>query len=156
MKRILSLLLFAMFVSGLHATSVCDKKLVVRGNNGSTGYAVKSIRSIKFINGDIVMNFKDGETVTWLSDAVGCMSFDYYEPSDETMVGGIVEQGFFFDGTVLVVESMTPTKVTLTNVAGKEVVNAVCRGSFKLCLNDYPKGVYILNAGGSIHKIVNR
>lgn len=156
MRRILSLLLLAISFSGVVAAPVSDKKIVVKSSNGTTGYAVKSIRSMKFSNGDVVMNLKDGESVTWSSDAVGCMFFDYCEPSGETSVGGIAGQEFSFDGVVLVVRSVVPARVALSDVAGKEIVNAVCRGSLQLRLNDYPRGVYILNIDGSTYKIINR
>ena len=144
-----------MSVSGVMASPVNDKKVVVKSADKSAEYAVKSVRSIKFSGGDIIMNFYDGVCVAWNSNAVDGMFFYYNEP-DETLVNSLTEQDFTFNGGMLVVESAAPIDVTLSTVEGKVVVNTICKGSLSFDLGGYPQGIYILKINGSTYKIVNR
>lgn len=155
MRKIVYLLLVALFAVDLSAASLPDKKIVVKTSGGETDYPVKSIKSIKFNDGTVVFNLVDGSSVEWSSDAVGCMLFDYYEPQPDTAVDAVVAADFSFSGGVLNVTASS-AEVSLTTVEGKVVFNGQCRGNLAVQLSAFPKGVYLLNIDGCIYKIVNR
>lgn len=153
MKRAF-LLLFLCVAASAHA--LCDKKIVVKGSGGNAEYALKSISSIRFSDGSIIMNLNDGSWIEWDSDSVGCMLFGNYEPSIETSANGIIKDNLSFNGNALFIESPAAVPVTLFTIEGKVLVHTTCRGSLSIALDGYPKGVYILDINGSTHKIVNR
>lgn len=155
MRKILALLLLAAFAVSMSAASLPDKKIVVRTSAAETGYPVKSIRSIKFNGGMVLFNLVDGSSVEWASDAVGCMFLEYYEQSPGTGVDTVVTDGFSFRGGVLNVEASS-VPVVLTTIDGKVVLSGQCKGTLTVPMSAYPKGIYLLNIDGRIHKFVNR
>lgn len=156
MKRVLFLFLAVISVSGLHATGLCDKKIVVKSGGVNNDYPVKSIRSIKFSNGNVLFHLIDGRVETWDTESVGCMYINDCEPSVGTAVGTMPATSAYLNDGVLILECVSPVHVVLAAIDGTVLMDTVCSEVTVISLKEYPKGVYILKAGGCIHKIINR
>lgn len=156
MKRILFLFLAVISVSGLHATGLCDKKIVVKSGGVNNDYPVKSIRSIKFSNGNVLFHLIDGRVETWDTESVDCMYINDCEPSVGTAVGTIPVIGICLNDGVLILECVSQEQVVLAAIDGKVLMDTVCSETTTISLKEYPKGVYILKVGGCVHKIINR
>ena len=156
MRRIFCLLFCAASLPGLFALNLCDKKIVVKSSNGSAEYVVADIRSIKFSNGDLLINMNDGSVATWATDNINIMSFLYYEPSPETGIDEKTLSPFSISAGVLRVESVVPAQVSFSTVEGKLLFKGNCNGELQLPVSGYPAGIYILCINGTTYKIINR
>lgn len=156
MKRLSLLLYFVLAACMDVAASVPDKKIVVKSSNGSVEYVVADIRSIKFSNGDLLINMNDGSVATWATDNINIMSFLYYEPSPETGIDEKTLSPFSISAGVLRVESVVPAQVSFSTVEGKLLFKGNCNGELQLPVSGYPAGIYILCINGTTYKIINR
>ena len=156
MKKMFCILSFMAVAVGVSASTVQDKKIVVRTADGVADYSVKSVCSIKFNDGTVIMNLQDGASQEWAPGVVECMAMEVGEVSPGTAVDAVAVQDISLAGGVLDVRLSSPAPVVLSTIEGKVLLNVDSQGAFSVRMSAYPAGVYILKVDGRVYKIVNR
>lgn len=155
MKRGFLLFVFLLSVFAV-AASLPDKRIVIKSAEGSAEYALKNIKSLKLKDGMFTFNLCDGSSESWSAAYLNSMTFDEYDPSQETGIGDRVAGTFTMGEGVLEIETAASVPVALLSVDGKVLLSTISDGTFSLRMNDYPKGVYMLSINGVVYKIMNR
>ena len=155
MKRFFLLLLINTAI--LSAAAAPDKELVVKSADATSSSALKSIRRITFNQGMMLVDMKDGSSMSWNTDWVNCVVFGDSEPGEETTVDGVTHTAaFWVKYGVLHVNSCSSAAVQLCGCDGKVVYDGICAGELSLDMNSLPAGVYVLKLDGCTYKIINR
>ena len=156
MRKGLFLLVSLFIAGGVAKADIPDKKIVVKSRSGSAEYAIADIVSIKFGTGDVFINMSDGTTASWDTGSINAMSLVYCEPSPDTGIEETRLLPFSFSDGMLTVVSDVPVPVSLSTMDGKLLFGGSCCGELRLPVGNRPAGVYVLNVGGVIYKIMNR
>lgn len=155
MKRVFLLLLINTTI--LSVAAAPDKELVVMASDATSSSALKSIRRITFNQGMMLVDMKDGSSMSWDTDWVNCVVFGDCEPGEETTVAGVANSvAFSVKDGMLHVNSCSSAAVQLCCCDGKVVYDGLCAGELSLDLNSLPAGVYVLKLDGCTYKILNR
>lgn len=156
MKQLFIILLGILF-SALSFAANPDKRLVVTVGEGVAEYAIKSIRSLKFSNGAMLLNMHDGSVIECDTESVSSLLIEEYTPSEETNIGCIEsEPALRFNRGVLHISGFSSVDVQLFNPSGSILYSESFNGDGIVNLSSYPKGVYMLNVNGRTYKIINR
>ena len=156
MKRLVTILLGVVFPM-ISSAVAPDKRLVIASGDGASGYAVKSIRSLKFCNGTMLLNMHDGSVVECDTESVNYLFIEDYVPSEETGIGCIeTEPVITLENGVLSITGYAVNNVLLSTPSGSVLYNGKLNGTGVLDLSRYPHGVYMLNVNGRTYKIINR
>ena len=152
MKR---LFLFLFIINIIPAVATPDKELVVVCSDATSRSSLKSIRRITFNDGMMLVDMKDGSSMSWNTDWVNCVMFG--ENGLETTVDGVAFSTFFeVKDNVLLVDCSASMRVQLCMCDGKVVYDGVCTGKTCLDMNSLPAGMYVLRLDGCTYKIINR
>ena len=152
MKR---LFLFLFFINIMPVVAAPDKELVVVSSDATSRSSLKSIKRITFDGGLMLVDMKDGSSVSWNTDWVNCVMFG--ENGQETTVDGVALSTFFeVKDKVLLVDCSASMRVQLCMCDGKVVYDCVCTGKTCLDMNSLPAGMYVLRLDGCTYKIINR
>lgn len=153
----LFIILSGILFSALSFAATPDKRLVVTSSEGVAGYAIKSIRSLKFSNGDMLLNMHDGSVIECDTESVSFLLIEDYIPSEETNVGCIEpEPAVRFERGVLHISGFFSVDVQLFNPSGSILYSENFNSDGVVNLSGYPKGIYMLNVNGRTYKIINR
>ena len=156
MKQLFIILLGILF-SALSFAANPDKRLVVTVGEGVAEYAIKSIRSLKFSNGAMLLNMHDGSVIECDTESISFLLIEEYTPSEETNIGCIEsEPALRFNRGVLHISDFSAIDVQLFNPNGSILYSEKFKGNGTVNLLRYPKGVYMLNVNGRTYKIINR
>ncbi len=156
MKQLFIILLGILF-SALSFAANPDKRLVVTVGGDIAGYAINSIRSLKFSNGAMLLNMHDGSVIECDTESVSSLLIEEYTPSEETNIGCIEsEPALRFNRGVLHISDFSAIDVQLFNPNGSILYSEKFKGNGTVNLLRYPKGVYMLNVNGRTYKIINR
>lgn len=153
----LFIILLGIFFSALSFAANPDKRLVVTSGGDIAGYAINSIRSLKFSNGAMLLNMHDGSVIKCDTESVSSLLIEEYTPSEETSAGCIEsEPALRFNRGVLHISGFSSVDVQLFNPSGSILYSESFNGDGTVNLLRYPKGVYMLNVNGRTYKIINR
>lgn len=153
----LFIILLGIFFSALSFAANPDKRLVVTVGEGVAEYAIKSIRSLKFSNGAMLLNMHDGSVIECDTESVSSLLIEEYTPSEETSADCIEsEPALRFNRGVLHISGFSSVDVQLFNPNGSILYSEKFKGNGTVNLSSYPKGVYMLNVNGRTYKIINR
>ena len=153
----LFIILLGIFFSALSFAANPDKRLVVTSGGDIAGYAINSIRSLKFSNGAMLLNMHDGSVIECDTESVSSLLIEEYTPSGETNIGCIEsEPALRFNRGVLHISGFSSVDVQLFNPNGSILYSEKFKGNGTVNLLRYPKGIYMLNVNGRTYKIINR
>lgn len=153
MKR---LFLFLFIINITPAVATPDKELVVVCDATSRS-SLKSIRRITFNDGMMLVDMKDGSSMSWNTDWVNCVVFGESEPGQGTAIDAVaLSAPFEVKDNMLFVDCNVSTRVQLCMCDGKVVYDCVCTGKTCLDMNSLPAGMYVLRLDGCTYKIINR
>ena len=152
MKR---LFLFLFIINIIPAVATPDKELVVVCSDATSRSSLKSIRRITFNDGMMLVDMKDGSSMSWNTDWVNCVMFG--ENGQGTAIDAVaLSAPFEVNGNMLFVDCNVSTRVQLCMCDGKVVYDCVCTGKTCLDMNSLPAGMYVLRLDGCTYKIINR
>ena len=149
------LFLFLFFINIMPVVVAPDKELVVVSSDATSRSSIKSIKRITFDDGLMLVDMKDGSSMSWNTDWVNCVMFG--ENGQETTVDGVaLSAPFEVKDNMLLVDCNVSTRVQLCMCDGKVVYDCVCTGKTCLDMNSLPAGMYVLRLDGCTYKIINR
>ena len=152
MKR---LFLFLFIINIIPAVATPDKELVVVCSDATSRSSLKSIRRITFNDGMMLVDMKDGSSMSWNTDWVNCVMFG--ENGQGTAIDAVaLSAPFEVKDNMLFVDCNVSTRVQLCMCDGKVVYDCVCTGKTCLDMNSLPAGMYVLRLDGCTYKIINR
>ena len=156
MKRILFVALFLCAMS-CYMLAVPDKDVVVKTTQGNTSSLLGDVKCLRFDGDVMLLDMKDGSTMSWNTDDVACIEFVSTGNSGSTSIG-ITNASVTFDieGNKVVVDCSLCLPVLLIAVDGEVVFRQACCGECVIDMSNLPHGVYVLNVNGQVYKIVNR
>ena len=155
MKRFFLFFLVNAAIASAAATP--DKNIVVKTSDGSATCALKAIRRITFNDGMMLVDMKDGSSMSWNTDWVNCVVFGESEPGQGTAIDAVaLSAPFEVKDNMLFVDCNVSTRVQLCMCDGKVVYDCVCTGKTCLDMNSLPAGMYVLRLDGCTYKIINR
>lgn len=153
----LFIILLGIFFSALSFAANPDKRLVVTSAGDVAGYAINSIRSLKFSNGAMLLNMHDGSVIECDTESVSSLLIEEYTPSEETNIGCIEsESSIRLERGILHISDFSAIDVQLFNPNGSILYSEKFKGNGTVNLLRYPKGIYMLNVNGRTYKIINR
>ena len=156
MKQLFTLL-FAFFLYTFSYASAPDKRLIVMDGHGTSEYLIKSIRSLKFNEGFMLLNMHDGSVVELNTEYVDCLYMDDHTPSVETSIGaGEAESYIRVEGSRLYIEACPIANVLFFSSDGRILFKEQFKGAGVVELSNYMHGIYMLNVNGRTYKIINR
>ena len=134
-----------------------DKELVVVSSDATSRSSLKSIKRITFDGGLMLVDMKDGSSMSWNTDWVNCVTFGESEPGQGTAIDAVaLSASFEVKDKMLFVDCNASSRVQLCMCDGKVVYDCVCTGKTCLDMNSLPAGMYVLRLDGCTYKIINR
>lgn len=126
-------------------------KVVVNQTVGQTTYHVSAIQELAFDGKGVSILFTDGQSVYFAAETLDKIAFS----ANPSVVGSVKNAGkaITLQGNTVTVVGGEPCDIKVLSAAGKVVVQS--RGT-TLDISALPGGVYVVQAGGLISKIVKR
>ncbi|MBR4988551.1 MAG: hypothetical protein IKY85_01430 [Bacteroidaceae bacterium] len=156
MRKMLLGMLFVLLFS-VQAFSAADNGIVVKTVFGISSSSFAEIKCIRFEDGIMVLDMKDGSTKSYDTDNISLMTFGYVDGDGTTSIlpFGIVAS-CRIEGSNLIINASSYQSVLLFTSDGKIVYGTSCCGECVIDMSRFAKGVYVLNVNGQVYKIVNR
>lgn len=152
MKRILLSLIALIAITATAKAE--DNHLYIIPNAGETiDWSVPALQNITFVNGNVVLNMKDGTSTYTPISSIKRMYICTPSANSISTVKG--DAKCTWDGETLHISAQPGAQVSVHGIDGTTVLSGQTANT-SVNLQDLNKGLYIVNVGGQVFKILKK